>query len=420
MVLVFRDDGERRRRAERQAFIAEAFALLGTSLDVEETLRTIARVAVPRMADWCAVDMLDENGRIARLAVEHVDPARVALAHELAERYPVDPDAPAGMPLVLRTGRSVWTREIPDDLLVRACVDEEQLRLARALGLRSYIVAPMTARGRTIGAISFVLAESERRYDEADLAVAEDLAARAAIAVDNARLFEAARRAAAQREELLAVVSHDLRNPLSTVVMAASLITSASSDPRARDQAERIRRSAEQMTRLINDLLDCAAIEARGLTVTPAPVAAPSLFEAALELLAPVAARCGVALAIDPAPIGAPLLCDRDRVLQILSNLVGNAARFTPDGGRITIGARPDGDRRARLFVRDTGAGIAPNEIDQLFERYVRGRDARAGTGLGLYIVKGIVEAHGGRAWIESELGVGTTVWFTLPLAIPA
>jgi PAS domain S-box-containing protein len=195
----FRDVTERkqaeeeiRRSGEAQRFLAEASSVLSSSLDYRETLATVARLAVPTLADWCAVDVLEEDGHLNRLAVEHPDPEKVRLAYEIERRYPPDADAPGGLHHVLRTGEPEMMAEIPEDLVERAARDEEHKELLRKLGLRSYMVVPLLARGRTLGAISFVSAESGRRYGEADLRLAEELARRAALAVDNARLYEEA------------------------------------------------------------------------------------------------------------------------------------------------------------------------------------------------------------------------------------
>jgi PAS domain S-box-containing protein len=194
------DVTERRRAEEAQSFLAEASDMLSSSLDYRETLSSMARLVVPTLADWCVVDVLDENGSLERLAVEHPDPGKVALVHKLQERYPPDPDEPRGVYQVLRSGEPELMAQIPEELLEAAAVDDEHWEILRELGLRSYMVVPLVARARTLGAISIVAAESGRRYGQADLALAQELARRAALAVDNARLYEEAQTEIAERE----------------------------------------------------------------------------------------------------------------------------------------------------------------------------------------------------------------------------
>lgn len=194
-----RDVTERRRAEESQRFLGQASAVLSSSLDYRETLSSVARSAVPILADWCAVDVVDEDGSVERLAVEHPDPEKVEVAYELERRYPPDPDAPRGVHYVLRTGEPQMVSEIPEEFVDRVARDERHREMLRKLGLRSYMVVPLLTRGRTLGAISFVSAESRRRYGEADLQLAEELACRAALAVDNARLYEEAQREIAER-----------------------------------------------------------------------------------------------------------------------------------------------------------------------------------------------------------------------------
>jgi PAS domain S-box-containing protein len=194
-----RDVTGQKRAEEAQRFLAEASDVLSSSLDYRETLSNVARLAVPTLADWCGVDVLEENGSVERLAVEHPDPRKVDLAYKLQERYPPDPDAPRGLHQVLRTGEPDMMSEIPEGFLEAAAVDAEHREMLRELGLRSYLVVPLVARGRTLGAISLVAAESGRRYGETDLALAQELARRAALAVDNARLYEEAQREIAER-----------------------------------------------------------------------------------------------------------------------------------------------------------------------------------------------------------------------------
>ena len=199
--VVVRDATERKHADDVLRFLAESGATLASSLDYRTTLANVARLAVPTLADWCAVDVLEEDGSVERLAVEHHDPEKVALAYELQERYPSDPDTTRGVRKVLETGEPDMMAEIPEELLDEAALDGEHRTIMRELGLRSYMVVPMLARGRRHGAITLVSAESGRRYEETDLRLAEELARRAAMAVDNAKLYEEAQREIAERRD---------------------------------------------------------------------------------------------------------------------------------------------------------------------------------------------------------------------------
>jgi len=419
-------EAERRARAEavaageRAAFLNEASALLTSSLEHEATLTGLARLAVPRFADWCSIELAEDpaNGK-GPVVVAHEASARMVLARDLWHRHPADPSAPSGSTEAAVLGaRSELYEDIPDSFLAASARDGEHLRSLRELRLCSAMVVPVIARGKTLGAITLVAAESGRHYGAADLEMAEHLARRAGLAIDNARLYGQAQEAVRAREEVVAIVSHDLKNPLNAILMSAGLLRRSSADlVRVHQQADAIERSVHRMRSLVRDLLDLARLEAGRFTLDRQSHAVGPLATEALALLQPLAQQKGLLLETDTVPAGtARALCDRERVLQVFSNLVGNAIAFTPQGGRVTVQARAN-DSEIAFSVADTGPGIPPDEQRLVFDRFWKSRSSRQGTGLGLSIAKGIVEAHGGRIWVESRQGEGALFLFTLPAA---
>jgi PAS domain S-box-containing protein len=398
-----------------QRFMHEAMTVLSSSLDYRQTIAQVARLAVPALGDWCIVDLVEE-AEIVRVAIAHTDPAKVALAHDLARRYPTDWSAPIGAPNVIRTGKTEYVAEVAAEHLLALAGDPELAKIAGEAGVRSYVIAPLVARDRTLGVMTFVSAESGRRYTSADLALIEELGRRAGLAIDNSRLFEAAQREARMREDILAVVSHDLKSPLGAIHLASSMLL-AKAEPATRRHLEVILRAAARMDHLIGDLLDMASIQAGRLSIERKVEDAGAIVREAFETHEPMAKDKGLSLVRADELGDARVHGDRDRILQVFGNLLGNALKFCNPGGTITIrGRRRDGE--LELAVADTGPDIADVELPHLFEPYWSAkRYAKQGTGLGLYISKGIVEAHGGRIWIEREPGAGKAFCFTLPLA---
>ncbi len=408
-------------QAEALRFLAESSAVLATSLDYRTTLSKIAHLIVPRLGDWCVVDMLEADGVIRQVALAHVDPRQEELARSLAERHPTDGQSTSGVAHVLRTGQPVIHPDLtsPEDLA--EALGAEHPEILRTLGARSYIIIPLAARGRTLGTITFVYAHSGRRFSTMDLTLAMELGQRAAIAVDNARLYHEAREAVRTREEVLAVVSHDLKNPLGTISLSANLLTRAAPEGepgvRIRRHADTIQRGAQRMDHLIRDLLDMASLREGKLTIERREHPVGQLIDEALALLEPLAVEKSLELQARVRGRDTRLLCDPHRIFQVLSNLVGNALKFTPAPGRVEVRAEPEGFE-VRFAVRDSGPGIPRDRLPHIFDPYWQAKEtARQGTGLGLYIARGIVEAHGGRLWVESEPGQGSTFFFTLPVA---
>jgi signal transduction histidine kinase len=273
----------------------------------------------------------------------------------------------------------------------------------------------MSARGRVLGAITFI-SSRPGRHGPTDLEMARHLARRAGLAIDNAGLYQEAQRAVRSRYRVLAFVSHDLKNPLQAMMMAATMLErGAEGEARSRHLAV-VRRAGARMDRLIHDLLDLSSLEAGRFTLARAPVDAAGLLAEVVAQQAVLADQAGITLSAEPTPGAARVSADRDRVLQVLSNLVSNALAFTPRGGRITLRARP-ADGTLRFEVGDTGKGIALADQRFVFDAFWRSADSHQGTGLGLAIARGIVEAHGGAIGLESEPGRGTTFHFTVPLA---
>jgi len=395
-------------------FLADATLMLSSSLNYDETLEQVARLAVPVLADWCVVDLLEQGG-VRRVSVAHRDPGTSELAREWARKYPTDLDPSRGVAQVIHTGTPELVSKIPDELLVEAALDAEHLGVLRTLGLTSYLIVPLTARGRTLGAITLVTAGSGRRYGTADVGLATELARRAALAVDNARLYHEAHEAVRARDQLLAIVSHDLRNPLGAIGIMVSVLREIHTADPMPEQLDIIQRSVERMKRLIGDLVDTSSIQAGRLALVRESTEAGRLVAEAVDSYAALAAKKGIALSVESVG-GVRVLCDPGRIAQVLGNLLANAIKFSRSGDTISLRVSLDGDR-ARFVVADTGPGIPKQDLPHVFEPYWSAiRYAKQGTGLGLYISKGIIETHGGSMWANSEPGKGTNILFTLPL----
>ncbi|MEP7002260.1 MAG: hybrid sensor histidine kinase/response regulator [bacterium] len=407
--------------AERRArFLAEAGELLSSSLDAHQVLRELAQLAVPRIAEVCAADLLDGDGVLRRVEIAHAIGGADPVCTMTDDRRAVERASPA----VTRAMEQRTTQEAvaADGASLADVARDGPLAIAlTASGPYTQLVVPLVARDRVLGVLQFLLAQSRPHAPE-DLLFLEDLARRAALAVDNALLYGEAQRATRARDDVLAIVSHDLRNPLNTIQMSASflldeLTTPGAAPPPVVPQLEIIRRATRRANALIQDLLDVSRIDAGTLAVANAPTSAQQLLQDAVLEQEPIVLAKQLTLEHTWTGADVSVAADRSRISQVFSNLVGNALKFTEKGGTIRLrGERIGGN--VQFEIADDGAGIATEHLPHLFDRFWQAtQTSRAGAGLGLFIVKGIVDAHGGQVEVVSAPGEGTSFRFTLPVA---
>jgi PAS domain S-box-containing protein len=445
------DITERKRAEDAQRFLAEASGLLGSSLDYEITLGSVAKLAVPNLADWCVVHIIGDNGRLRQLAVVHSDPAKEEAARRIQQRYPVDPEASIGVPNVLRTGRPEFYPIVDQERLAHAARNQDVADVLRELNLKSCMIVPLVARNRTLGTITLATAESNRYYDAYDLTLTENLAHRIALAVDNARLYREAQDAVTAREdalrirdellrrehvareeaetanrakdEFLATVSHELRTPLNAILGWAHMLRSNKLDQNTESRAlETIERNAKSQAQLIEDILDVSRIVTGKLRLEVRPVELAAVVDAATDAVRPAADAKGIKLETILDPRVGPVSGDPNRLLQIVWNLASNAVKFTGKGGRVQIQLQRVSSY-VEIVVSDTGQGISSEFLPYVFDRF-RQADATStrrhgGLGLGLAIVRHLVEMHGGTVVAHSPGdGLGATFTVKLPLIV--
>jgi PAS domain S-box-containing protein len=401
---------------QRASFLGEASRVLGASFDYQTTLSTLARLAVPDFADYCTVDMVGDGGQLDRIGVAHVDPSKEDALRKLAGYWETFIEHEMHVARLM-TGESVLLPEISDDMLAPADADAEMAGIIAQLKPRSMIAVPLSVGGKVSGGLVLCWSVSEKRYSPEDLPLIEELARRASLAVDNARLFHEATQATRARDEMLSVVAHDLRNPLNTIFMASSSMIEDIPDATSSvgKTARIVKRASERMNRLIQDLLDIRRTESGTLSIDAKNESVVAMMSEAMEMLKPLATTASLTLEVEVAESVSTVFADSARLLQVLSNLVGNAIKFTPRGGSITVRVEPLDDE-VRFVVSDTGPGIPPDQLPHIFGRFWQAnRKDRRGIGLGLAIAKGIVEVHGGRIWVESTLGAGSNFYFTIP-----
>ncbi|AXK73390.1 response regulator [Lysobacter sp. TY2-98] len=412
---------ERHRAEAATRLLADAGEALGASLDYATTLDNLARIVVPQVADWFAVDLITDDGELERVAVYHPDPERVAIANEFFRRYPPRRGA-GGAWNVIETRRPEWASEIPEQLIIDNAVDAEQARMLINLQLRSYILVPLIARDTVIGVLTLVYAESQRRYEAPDVAFALDLARRAAIAVDNARLHLQLQDEHRRKDEFLATLAHELRNPLAPLRTGLALLQ-ATDDPATAVRARTVmERQLGHMVRLIDDLLDLSRVTRGAIALQRRRVAVGDVITSALEASRPLLDAAGLTLAVDIDDADTPLDADDTRLAQVLTNLLNNAAKFTPAGGRVEVRVRRAG-ANVGIEVVDTGIGLAPLQIDRIFEMFERGEgsEVHGGLGIGLTLARRLAELHGGRLHAESDgPGRGSRFVLDLPVASAA
>ena len=410
---------EAEKSQERTALLAEASRVLSASFDYHTTLAALVRLTVPALADYCALDILEGEDSFERIGEAHVDPMKSMLLREVATFPRSALTARHPLIRVMATGQPVLEADITPAFIRASFAEPSQRRTVEALGPRSLICVPLVDTGKPLGALTLVTSGSGRRYDAADLSLAADVARRAAIVVEHARLFHQAEQATRARDDILAVVAHDLRNPLNTVSMAIGLMLETTPVERVQErrQQEIVRRAADRMNRMIQDLLDVKRMESGHLTIDVKPEAVDALVNDTLEMLRPIATGSSIIMEARIADDLPQVLADSARMQQVLSNLVGNAVKFTPRQGRIIVSAeRFEGE--VRFAVIDTGPGIPPEQVPHIFGRFWQAKSSdRRGIGPELAIAKGIVEAHSGRIWVETQVGLGSTFYFTLPNA---
>jgi PAS domain S-box-containing protein len=454
-------------------FLVESSEILASSLDYETTLRNVAELAVPEVADWCAVDLVGAGGVLRRVAVAHSDPTKVELALRLGEKFPPQRHAPTGAWHVIDTGEAEFYPDIPDELLAQAIPDEEVLKIARELGLRSAITVPLPGRSGALGTLTLVQAESGRGLTETDLRIAQELGRHAGLAIENAGLHremerqkneleaqkfeleqqteelqsqayhleslmeelesinkelqertsdaEAANRAKA---DFLAAMSHELRTPLNAIFGYADLRDLELHGPITESQhhaLDRIKRNQRALLALINDVLNFAKLEAGKLDLNIVNMTVGELIADLDAVISPQIQARRLQYECEPCAPDLGVRGDSERTEQILLNLLTNAMKFTRPGGVVTLSAEADAGV-VRLRVRDNGCGIPPDRLEAIFDPFVQidrmsAEAGNRGVGLGLAISRDLARAMGGTLSAESVVGEGSVFTLSLPRA---
>lgn len=414
------DISERKRYEEDLLFLAEASRSFSTTLDYEQTLQRIARVAVPRFADWCLVHMASPSGIPRQLVAAHIDPNKVAIAEDYYRRFPPNPNETTGIVEAIRTGEPRFVEELTPDILKETTYNEEQLRILQELGLLSYIVVPLTLPDRVIGTLSFITAESHRVFSQRDLAVAEDLARRAAKAIENSRLYARLREEHRRKDEFLAMLAHELRNPLAPIRSGLELLSLSGVE---HESIPVMREQTAHLVRLVDDLLDVSRIVQGKIRLQPKAVQLGEIITHTVEATKPMAAeqQQHIEVALPDQPVW--VQGDRVRLSQCLTNLLHNAIKYTEPGGRIWVSLAQEGDQ-AELAVEDDGIGIEPELLPHLFDLFTQAdrslERSKGGLGIGLTLVRSLVEAHGGSITAHSGgLGEGSEFLIRLPTCEP-
>ncbi|WP_437756840.1 ATP-binding protein [Sorangium sp. So ce1389] len=435
LVLVFRDVTEKRLAEKRRYFIGEASRQLALSgLEYDTTLANVARLAVPHIADTTLVDIVEPDGSLTRLAAVHASNAKQALGRDLSARYPKDPEVPRAVHAVLRRGESLLLPEVdgmawqrpsspqPGDECWSGAHDPAYPALLRELGVRSAMIVPLRARGRTRGAITLLSTEPGRRYGVDDLALAEELCNFAALALDNAQLYRESQQVNRAKDEFLATLSHELRTPLTAILGWARMLRQGSLKPDTHVRAlEAIERNGTLQAQLVEDLLDASRIITGKLRLDVMLIDLPPIINAAIDAVRHGADAKGIELAVQLDPNAGPISGDQTRLQQVVWNLLSNAIKFTPRGGKVSIQLGKS-EGLARIQVSDNGQGIVPEFLPYVFDRFRQADSTstrpHSGLGLGLAIARHLIELHGGTVRAESAgEGKGATFTVDIPLA---
>ena len=414
--VVLRDATAQVKREAHERSLAQAGATLAASLDYEGTLQSIAHIAIPAVADCAVLDVIETDGSIRRLASTHDDDAATKALRDLNARYAAPNNAPFPTARVLarnllfeETGEDSWGDESSESAVLRT------------IGAKACLTVQLRARERVVGVLHLISTEPQRVFDDATRELARQLAFRAALTLENATLYRSAQRATQLRDEIVSVVSHDLRNPLSAISMCSNvLLTNPPADQAERDRLlDAIGEASQLAERLIRDLLDASMIAAGQLRLTMDREELEPLLDRTRAMFEHAARERNITLVVlnESQDGNAPQIeMDATRVMQVIANLVANAIKFTDSGGRVELRASLN-DAALRVDVRDTGIGIEKDDLPHVFDRYWHSkRKGRAiGSGLGLTIARGIVEAHGGTISVQSELGRGSTFSFSIP-----
>jgi PAS domain S-box-containing protein len=417
------DTHEAHLESERRRTVANALGVLGSSLDYEGTLAAITRLVVPTLADYCSVDLVEGDGSFRRVSTAHVDPEKEELVRALWTRYPYLPTDRVGVPEAVRTGEAQITPVIDPEQTARFTRDPEHAALLDQLGPRSYACIPMSARGHVFGALSLVYSDSGRRYGDADVAAAREIAARAATAIDNARLYAAAQTANRARSDFLATMSHELRTPLNAIAGYAELLALGVRGPVNDDQLRdltRIRQNQQHLLEIITDILSFSRIEAGRIQYALGPVPVRDVLARMEGVIEPQARARDLEYRCENVADGLSVVADREKLEQVLINLLGNAVKYTPARGRVTLYAEAD-DSRVRINVRDTGIGIEPAQLASIFEPFIQLESpltrTSEGAGLGLAISRELARGMGGELGATSTPGAGSVFTLELPRA---
>lgn len=404
-----RHEGDRRRSEQQELhrFLADATTRLAESLDYRTVATDAAHLLVPRYGDWCSIQLKETEDSIPPFTYTQPNGAR---------EPPTNGHDAHAIEMVLRSVQPVIFSEIADVDSLSHALGLQHVDELLAIGAKSLVCVPLLARHQVIGALALVAGQSRAPYTAADLLFAEDFAHRLGMALDNALLYRKAERAIRMRDDVLAIVSHDLRTPLGSVLMQAQIL---GEQPALRNVSDTIVRSVRRMNRLIADLLDASSVNAGQLALDCAYHPVDEVVLEAAEMFRSQADAHAIHLYEELPAEPVQIYCDRDRMVQVLSNLIGNSIKFTPRGGSIVVAATQTTDG-VRFEVRDTGSGIAPENVERLFDRFWRGQaKSDGGAGLGLFIARGIVDAHGSVLTVETALGQGSRFYFTLPAAQP-